>query len=260
MKIRILGCSGGIGPRGSRTTALLIDDDLLIDAGTGVADLDLAALTRIDHVFVTHAHLDHVAFLPLMVDTFDKARSKPLTVHCTQATASALLAHVFNNQIWPDFTRIPNAERPFLRFNLIEPGQRQVHTHPRHGERVLTAIPVDHTVPAVAYRLDGPTGSLVFSGDTTCSEDFAAHLKQIAELRHLIIETAFPDSEHELARLSRHMCPAMLETQLRHETPRFELWITHLKPGHEQVTMREVRTRLARFRPQRLKRAQVFDL
>ena len=37
MRIRVLGCSGGIGA-GSRTTALLIDEDVLIDAGTGIGE------------------------------------------------------------------------------------------------------------------------------------------------------------------------------------------------------------------------------
>ena len=46
MQIRILGCSGGIGP-GLRTTSLLVDGTLLIDAGTGVGDLPAAELAAI---------------------------------------------------------------------------------------------------------------------------------------------------------------------------------------------------------------------
>ncbi len=79
MKIRVLGCSGGIGG-GLRTTALLVDEDILVDAGTGVGDLTLAELSQIDHIFVTHSHLDHVASIPFLVDTVGGMRSKPLTV------------------------------------------------------------------------------------------------------------------------------------------------------------------------------------
>ena len=68
MKIRVLGCSGGIG--GSlRTTSFLVDDDVLIDAGTGVGDLSLEQLAKIDHIFVSHSHLDHVTSIPFLVDT-----------------------------------------------------------------------------------------------------------------------------------------------------------------------------------------------
>ena len=67
MKLRILGCSGGIG--GSlRTTSMLLDHDVLIDAGTGVGDLSLEEMSAIDHVFLTHSHLDHIVFIPFMLD------------------------------------------------------------------------------------------------------------------------------------------------------------------------------------------------
>ncbi|HVJ12663.1 MAG TPA: MBL fold metallo-hydrolase, partial [Burkholderiales bacterium] len=86
MKLRVLGCSGGIGGRHLRTTSFLLDGDILIDAGTGVGDLTLAELSQIDHIFVTHSHLDHVASIPFLVDTVGGMRSKPLTVYTTQPT------------------------------------------------------------------------------------------------------------------------------------------------------------------------------
>ena len=80
MKIRVLGCSGAIAKE-CRTTSFLIDDDVLIDAGTGVGDLTLSEMRCIDHVFLTHSHLDHVAALPLMVDAVAASRSTPIKVH-----------------------------------------------------------------------------------------------------------------------------------------------------------------------------------
>ena len=86
MRIRILGCSGGIGA-GARTSAMLVDDDVLIDAGTGIGDLALAELQPIRHVFLTHAHLDHIAGLPLLVDTvFDEGFETPVTVYARAET------------------------------------------------------------------------------------------------------------------------------------------------------------------------------
>src|ERR1035437_4004974 len=106
VKLRILGCSGGIGGRHLRTTSMLVDNDILIDAGTGVADLSLSELSLIDHVFVTHSHLDHIVTIPFIVDTVGGMRAKPLTVYAIPATIEILRNHIFNWIIWPDFTRI----------------------------------------------------------------------------------------------------------------------------------------------------------
>src|SRR5688572_32455564 len=120
MRLRVLGCSGGIGGRHLRTTSFLLDSDILIDAGTGVGDLTLAELSQIDHIFITHSHLDHVASIPFLVDTVGGMRSKPLSVYATRATTEILKNHLFNWAIWPDFTEIPTPEAPFLRYREID--------------------------------------------------------------------------------------------------------------------------------------------
>ena len=121
MQISILGCSGGIGEN-LRTTSLLIDDTILIDMGTGVGDLSLEAMQRIDTAFLTHAHLDHIATLPMMLDSVGPQRDKPLLVYAQQETLDDIKTHIFNNRIWPDFTQIPSVEAPFLEFKTITPG------------------------------------------------------------------------------------------------------------------------------------------
>jgi phosphoribosyl 1,2-cyclic phosphodiesterase len=82
MRIRVLGCSGAIA-KDCRTTSFLIDEDTLIDAGTGVGDLSLDEMRKIEHVFLTHSHLDHVAALPLMVDTVGATRAATPAYSCT---------------------------------------------------------------------------------------------------------------------------------------------------------------------------------
>ena len=110
MKVRILGCSGGIGGCHLRTTSIMVDHDILIDAGTGLGDLSIPELAQINHLFLTHTHLDHIACLPLMVDTVGDMRERPLTVHATEAVIEILHAHVFNWLIWPDFCEIPSSQ------------------------------------------------------------------------------------------------------------------------------------------------------
>ncbi len=247
MKLRVLGCSGGIGGAQQRTTSLLIDDDVLIDAGTGLGDLSVAELAAIDHVFLTHSHLDHIAHLPLMIDTVADRRQTPLTVHGLPAVLENLRRHVFNWAIWPDFAEVPSADQPFLRYQSLAVGEMT-----QLGTRRISALPVDHGVPAVAYRLDSGDASLVFSGDTGPCPAFWQAVNQIDNLRYLIIECAFPNRERELALRSSHLCPQLLAHELTQLEQHCELFITHLKPGQAEQTMREIEHELAGFQPRML--------
>lgn len=254
MRVRVLGCSGGIGGCHLRTTSMLVDTDILIDAGTGVADLSLDALASIDHVFLTHSHLDHIAALPLLIDSVSDLRDKPLTVHATAATLEIIGKHIFNWQIWPDFSVIPTREKALMRYQAIDLGKPV-----RLGARTITALPAEHTVPAVGYRLDSGVASLVFTGDTTVNPSFWPLINRISNLRYLLIETAFPNSEKRLAELSKHLCPSMLADELRKLEIDAEVFVSHLKPSQIDVTMAEIVASAGHFKPQMLRNNQVFE-
>ncbi|HEX5127870.1 MAG TPA: 3',5'-cyclic-nucleotide phosphodiesterase [Rhodocyclaceae bacterium] len=259
MDVRVLGCSGGIGGLGGRekqhTTSLLVDHDILIDCGTGLGTLDFEQLLAIDHVFLTHSHLDHIALLPLLVDTVGDLRTQPITVHATEETLRILRAHIFNWLIWPDFTAIPDRTRPHLRMQAMSVGEA-VELNGRN----IRAIPALHAVPAVGYCLSSAHGSLVFSGDTTVSDDMIAVVNGIDNLRYLIIETAFSDSQHDLALAARHMCPSMLHHVLDRLTVKPEVFITHLKPGNNDIVIKEIQAYRGPLRPQILTNGQRFKL
>lgn len=255
MKIRILGCSGGIGGRHLRTTSLLVDHDILIDAGTGVGDLAIAELVQIDHVFITHSHLDHTACLPFIVDTVGEMRDRPLIVHATAATLAIIRAHLFNWAIWPDFSLIPTAEKPFMRFFEISVGE----VIDLDGRKFIP-LPADHTVPAVAYQLDSGAASLVFSGDTGPCPQLWEAVNQISNLRYLIIECAFSDRERALAMASKHLCPSLLMDELAQLRRHCDVYITHLKPGQIELTMQELEDCVGEFQPRMLQNNQLFDI
>lgn len=254
MKVRVLGCSGGIGGPRLRTTSLLVDDDILVDAGTGAADLSLPELAAIKHVFITHSHLDHIAALPLLVDSTADMRDQPLVIHATDATLGILRTHIFNWTIWPDFSEIPSRENAVMRYQSIRLGQAT-----RLGNRCITAIPAEHTVPAVGYHLDSGAGSLVFTGDTTINPSLWPIVNKIHNLRYLIIETAFPNSEQTLATISKHLCPTMLAAELAKLKRTAEVYITHLKPGQSELTMTEIEQCVAGDKPKMLMNDQCFE-
>lgn len=253
MKVTVLGASGGIGGP-ARTTSLLLDDDILIDAGTGVGELSLAAMMKVDHVFLTHSHLDHLACLPFMMDSVGMARGKPVTVHAQEVTLKGLQSHLFNNVLWPDFAKVPTPELPFMRYETLPVGGER-----SMGARRLRSVPMNHTVPAVGYLLSGPNGSLAFSGDTTTSDEFWRVLNACDNLKHVIVETSFLDKDEPLARISKHLCPKLVVDELKKLNPGPQVHITHLMPGAEDEIMAEITRHRPPHAPRRLVRGDVLE-
>ncbi len=261
MQIRVLGCSGSIAA-GNRTTAFLVDDDMLIDAGTGVGDLTLDELTRIDRIFISHSHLDHVLAIGLLADSVARRRGAlrraPIDVHALPETLQALRTHVFNGVIWPDFSRLPDAAHPVLRFVPIAVGQVL-----EFGARQVEVLPAHHTVPAIGFavRRSAPTPqpAWVFSGDTGPNPALWERLAQM-RVATLVIETAFGDEDIELARISRHLSPALLCKELAQLDQPADIFITHIKPGEMDAVMAEIGRLDTRHRIRQLVAGQVMQV
>lgn len=255
MRIRILGCSGGIGA-GSRTSALLVDDDVLIDAGTGIGDLELSDLDSIRHVFLTHAHLDHIAGLPMLVDrVFDENFAVPLTVYAREETLHALQTHMFNDVIWPDFAALPTAERPMLRYQVCSPGSTVTI-----GHRDFYAVDVMHSVPSLGFTVQNSGGAFAVSGDTKSNETLWPVLNACDDLRVLVIEVSFPDAMAELAATAGHYCPRTLTRDLQRLEHDPEIWLTGMKPGTEDVILEQVTKAAPERKIQMLSRGTVLTV
>lgn len=261
MRLTVLGCSGGIGEgdpsRGTRTrtSSFLVDDDILIDAGTGVEDLSVEQLAKIDHIFLSHSHLDHICALPLMIDSVGAMRREPLVVHALQETIDALKTHIFNWVIWPDFTEIPHYDRPWMRFEPIA-----VNETVTLGGRRIRAIAANHTVPAVGYQLSSAGGSIIYSGDTWPNAEFWRVVNGVRDLRYLIIETAFSNKEQDLARTAKHLYPVQLGQELEKMRVEPTVLITHLKPSDRGVIEQEIKAWAGRFRPVILESGVVVEV
>lgn len=235
MRVRVLGCSGAIA-KDCRTTSFLIDDDTLIDAGTGVGDLTLEEMRSIERVFLTHSHLDHVAALPLMVDAVGAARQRPLQIYALPETIRALQSHIFNDVIWPDFSRIPSEASPFIQFQEIAIGQTQ-----SAGANLVEVLAATHTVAAAGFAVSAGKGCWVFTGDTERNPALWARLNQL-DVSMLVIETAFSNRESLLARRSLHLSPQALALELEYidAAKRFPIYITHTKPAETGLIMAEI--------------------
>lgn len=255
MRITILGCSGGIGA-GARTSAMLVDDDVLLDAGTGIGELKLEQLHSIRHVFLTHSHLDHIAGLPLLIDSiFTEDVDVPVTVYGRRETIDAIKKHLFNWVIWPDFSALPSEEKPMLRYVECNPGDTVTI-----GHRTFHAVDVAHSVPSVGYTVQNSAGAFAVSGDTKKNNTLWPVLNACEHLRVLVIEVSFPDELSELAATAGHYCPRTLSEDLqllRHDP---DIWLTGMKPGEEKRIFKQVIAALPDRNIRMLERGTVIDV
>jgi glyoxylase-like metal-dependent hydrolase (beta-lactamase superfamily II) len=236
MKLRVLGCAGGIGGHQRFTTCLLLDDDILLDAGTGISNLNIDELVRIDHVFITHCHLDHVAGLALLVDAVRGKRQGAVTVHASEDVVAALRKYLFNWVLWPDFSMIPSVDEPVLRWQPFKPGA----TIAIDG-RMIAGHSVNHTPGAVAYWAHAGNDGFLFSGDMCATPALWETLLLEKGLRKVIVDCSFPNAEFELAAKSMHFCPQSLLNDIHAMPHSIEFLIYHLKPGQEDLIMEELR-------------------
>jgi ribonuclease BN (tRNA processing enzyme) len=236
VQVQILGCSGGIGA-GLKTTCFCVDETILIDAGTGLELLSLDQMVRLRHLFITHAHLDHICCLPLMMPSIYDRMQHPLHIHANEVVIKALREQIFNWTVWPDFTQLPTPETSLLRFHVFQAGE----TKTVEGLN-MTAIEVSHPTPTQGYLVESEQGAFAFSGDATNSPDFWQRLAVVDNLQHVMVDVSFPSDHQQIADLSGHFTPAALKQDLDGwpaERAKPQLHISHLKPGFESSVMAE---------------------
>ncbi len=236
MQVQVLGCSGGIGA-GLKTTCLRVNGSILIDAGTGLELLDSGAMLGLRHLFITHAHLDHICCLPLMMPTIYDRMQQPLRIHASRTVIEALRQHIFNWTVWPDYTQLPSPQTSLLHFEELSPGEQVTL-----DGVVVSALEVNHPTPTQGYLLESAQGAVAFSGDTASAPSFLSSLATVDNLQHLLIDVSFPSDQQDIADASGHYTPAALKRDLDRwpaGRPKPQLHISHLKPGFETAVMDE---------------------
>lgn len=254
MELRVLGCSGGIGGQ-LRTTSLLLNSEVLIDAGTGLGDLTLQEMALIRHIFLTHSHLDHLAGLPLLIDSiFDRIKT-PIVIHAQPVTIKAVQEHIFNNIIWPDFSVLPNKDQPVLCYEAMNPGE----TYPL-GEINIEMALVKHVVPAVGYIVTSPRHTVAFTGDTSTNDTFWPVLNALHKLDTLIVEAAFTNSDLRLSQQAGHYCPSTLAADLGKLKHQAKVYLSHHKPGAEAKILAECKQEITTHTVDSLHGGQIIPL
>lgn len=227
MKLRVLGCSGG-SVKDRFLSCFLLNDRIALDAGGLTGPLTLDEQLRVGHVIVSHTHLDHNCSLPFLVDNVFGRVKEPVVVYGTAPVIECLKKHMFNDELWPDFTKLPSVEEPTMRFQEIE-----VEKPFDIGELTFTPIEVEHLIPTVGFLVEeGPDRSIVYTSDTGPTDRVWRVASSQRNLKAVITEISFSNDVGTLAHASGHMTPDILASELNKLTQQVKVLITHTKPGH----------------------------
>jgi ribonuclease BN (tRNA processing enzyme) len=234
MRLRVLGCAGGSAPA-AQLSCYLIDDVLAVDAGALTTRLDFDDQRRVHDVLLTHSHLDHVWTLPLFLANRFGGEPVPCRLHGSAHTLETVRSHLFNDQIWPDFTEAVRQSIPVVEFKPIEAGT----TRNVNGFEV-SCCELVHPVPSLAYRIRAGGGSLIVCGDTHVTPALWDFANSTRDLRGMILECSFPDRHDGLAEVSKHLTPSLLASEMKRLKARVPVYVTHIKPEDHAEVVREI--------------------
>lgn len=236
MKLTVLGPHGGELP-GCKSTCFLVDDRLALDAGALTSMLELDALSKVDDILLTHSHFDHVKDLPMMSDVVVGRRDTPVTIHSNTECIETLQKNIFNNVLWPDFTKIPTPKNPVFKLRSFKAGASV-----KIGKYAVRSVLVSHPVESCGYVVSDGTSAFAISGDTGPTEKFWKVLNKTENLKLVLIECSFPNSLQALADISGHFTPQTIEKELEKFDRRgAEVILYHLKPAFVSQLKKEVR-------------------
>ena len=216
-------------------SCFVIDDRVAVDAGCLASSVSEHQRSSIRNVVLTHAHLDHIAGLPLFIDDLFDSLEKPVTIWATEEVIDVVENDVFNWRVYPRFSELENKLGPVMRYERIVPGV------PFEVEGLnFEAITVNHKVPAVGYLISDGGSSIAITGDTAEMNGFWSRVNSEEKLGALLIECAFPDRLKELAEVSHHLTPSGLKTELEKFRIPSDVFAINLKPMYRDETAGEL--------------------
>lgn len=235
MRIQVLGGHGGQAP-GFSTTSFLINGELLIDAGAVASVLSVDEQTKIDHILISHSHLDHIKDLAFLCDNCFGLRKDPFEVYTHASVKKILKDHLFNETIWPDFTILPNEIHPTIRINAIEP--EKTFSIEKYK---ITPILVQHPNDAMGFIIEDPSCAVLFTVDTAATERIWQKARDIKNLKAIFTEVSFPNALKGVAKSSDHHTPSSLKQEISKMPPSIPIILTHFKPNYREVIFKELK-------------------
>ena len=236
MKLQLLPTTfdeKGFATAQQHLSCLVIDDCVAIDAGSLATATNKVQKEKIRDVILTHAHLDHIAGLPLFVDDLFARLREPIRVHALAEVIEVLEKHIFNWEIYPRFTELKNQYSEVLKFEAFTPNKEFSAAHLN-----FKAVEVNHKVPSVGFVFSDSKTKVAISGDTAETDNFWKTVNEEESLDALLMECSFPDALEDIAYSSHHLTAKKLEKELaKFEHENCPIYAINLKPAYfEQVT------------------------
>ena len=226
---------GRASPR-QHLTCLIVDDRVSFDAGSLAMSCSKKQSECVRDIVLTHAHLDHIAGLPLFIDDLFPTLSEPVRVHASREIIEVLERDIFNWSVYPRFSELSNSNGPVLEYSTYEAG-RQFEV--RHLN--ITPIDVNHRVPAAGFIISDNMSVVAMTGDTAAMSGFWLTVNEQDRMDALLMECAFPDELQELADISHHLTPARLKAELgKLDRQDCRLYVTNMKPAYRDRIMEQI--------------------
>ncbi len=246
MRLKVLGAYGASDAE-HNLTGYLIDDWFAVDAGTLTSKLSFAQQARIQGVFITHSHADHIRDLPHLIhNRFSQPSAGPLTIFAARDVLDILVSDVFNGNVWPDFSKImsPVTKRAVIEYRGVMPGKKI-----QFGDAMLTAVRVDHQIPAAGVILEINGQAITFTGDTGPTSEIWKRTNKTENVVAVVTEASFPNDQQSLADETAHLTPQTFGEELKKIIADAPIYGSHRKIPFErdiESQIRNLRDRRAR--------------
>lgn len=239
MKFQLLPSSfdeNGAPSRRQHLACFVIDDRVAIDAGCLGQSVSAAQRQQVRDVVLTHAHLDHIAGLPLFLDDLFSVLEAPVRIHATPEVINILERDIFNWSIYPRFSELSNDHGAILQYVPFQTGSEFEVAHLN-----FHAINVNHLVPTVGFIVSDEKTSIVMTGDTAGLDEFWRTVNKRPAPDAVLIECAFPDELTDLAEVSHHLTPSLLKSELaKFAHPGTPVYVVNIKPMFLEKVVREI--------------------
>jgi ribonuclease BN (tRNA processing enzyme) len=236
MKFQLLPSNVGKTSVVQHATSLLIDDRVLIDAGSAGFCLSPEALAQITDIFISHTHMDHVASLPTLLEACIGYGLKTPVIWGSEETQRDIRQYVFNNYIWPDFFEVVIDGRPVIDFRVIKETDK-IQT----GGLSIMPIPVRHVIETHGFLIESAEATLLISSDTGPTEKIWELANSLDRLDAVILEVSFINDAEKLASLALHLTPAQFAREVAKITcHRPQILAVHLKPWMRETIIHEL--------------------
>lgn len=238
MKIRLLASNTGYPRSIQSLTSYLINDAVAVDGGSLGLALSAEERYRVRNVVLTHAHLDHIASLPIFISEAFDLLHEPICLFATRESIDCLRKHIFNNQIWPDFEqiRLLTGSGTGLRFVEIRPGVPF-----RVMDLQFTPVWMNHSIPTVGLAIEEEGSSVVMSSDTYVTDELWHLANRLDALQAIFVDVSFPNELAKLAEGSKHLTPEKLAGELRKVNREVPVYAIHMKSDYKEQIIRQLR-------------------